>query len=57
MKASNTDEYDNFGSSLALSADGCVLAVGASVESSPATGVGGDQVNNSATYAGAVCLY
>jgi len=46
-----------FGVSLALSADGSTLAVGASAEGSNATGVNGDQSNNAASYSGAVCLY
>ncbi|MNQ35041.1 hypothetical protein D3C85_485150 [compost metagenome] len=47
----------HFGNSVALSADGATLAVGADSESSGATGVDGDQLNNSAPYAGAVYLY
>ena len=37
IKASNTDSEDQFGVSVALSADGSVLAVGAIGESSAAT--------------------
>ena len=54
VKASNTDLYDYFGSALALSADGNILAVGAWGEASSATGVGGDQSDNSVSGAGAV---
>jgi trimeric autotransporter adhesin len=54
VKASNTDEYDHFGSSVALSVDGLTLAVGAALEGSAATHVDGNQADNSATYAGAV---
>lgn len=54
VKASNTDLYDYFGSALALSADGNTLAVGAWGEASSATGVGGDQTDNSVSGAGAV---
>jgi len=43
IKASNTDRGDNFGSSIALSADGDILAIGANREDSIATGVNGDQ--------------
>jgi hypothetical protein len=43
LKASNTDEGDFFGSGLALAADGGLLAVGAILEDSTATGVNGDQ--------------
>ena len=46
MKASNTDQYDFFGSSVALSADGHTLAVGAVGEDSKATGINGDQADN-----------
>lgn len=56
FKASNTGP-DNFGTAVALSADGSTLAVGARRESSSATGVGGDQANNGATDAGAVYVY
>jgi trimeric autotransporter adhesin len=57
IKASNTDLGDFFGSALALSADGSTLAVGAAREDSSATGLNGDQVNNSAPSAGAVYVY
>jgi len=56
LKASNTNAADFFGSSVALSASG-VLAVGAYREASAATGVGGDQANNSASFAGAVYVF
>jgi len=55
LKASNTDENDRFGMSVAL--DENVLAVGAPLESSSSTGVGGDQVDNFLTNSGAVYLY
>jgi cysteine-rich repeat protein len=57
IKASNTDEFDLFGSSVALSADGSTLAVGANFESSAATGIDGDQADNSAEFAGAVYVF
>jgi predicted porin len=57
VKASNTDTNDHFGLSLALSADGNTLAVGADQEQSNATGIGGDQGNNALTKSGAVYLY
>lgn len=47
IKASNTDAHDQFGSSVALSADGSTMAVGAAHEQSKATGVQGDQSDNS----------
>ena len=57
VKASNTGQLDYFGTSIALSADGSTLAVGAPGESSAATGVDGDQSNNAAESAGAVYVY
>ena len=54
MKASNTGSGDHFGSRLAVSADGSILAVGAEHEASAATGIGGDQGDNSTSDAGAV---
>ncbi len=57
VKASNTNASDFFGISVALSADGNTLAVGALLEASAATGVGGDQTDNTAGSAGAVYLY
>lgn len=56
IKASNTGNSDGF-SSLSISADGTVLAVGAPNESSNAIGVGGNQADNSANYAGAVYVF
>ena len=55
LKASNTDIDDWFGSSVALSSD--TLAVGARYEDSNATGVGGNQADNSASGSGAVYLF
>ena len=46
IKASNTDESDLFGESIALSADGNTLVVGAFEEDSNAKGVDGEQSNN-----------
>jgi hypothetical protein len=57
LKASNTGAGDAFGDSVALSADGSTLAVGAGLESSAATGIGGDQGSNSADRAGAAYIY
>ena len=65
VKASNTGASDAFGSSVALSADGNTLAVGASQEDSAATGVGGAQADdcvavtpvNCANGSGAVYIY
>lgn len=57
IKASNSDYYDRFGYALALAADGRTLAVGAFGEASSATGMNGDQTDNSAENAGAVYVY
>lgn len=56
-EAALNGEYDRFGSSVALSADGTVLAVGAPSESSGATGVDGDRADDSASLAGAVFVF
>ncbi len=55
IKASNTDAGDEFGIGVALSGD--TLAVGARFEDSAATGIDGDQSNNSAADAGAVYVF
>jgi hypothetical protein len=57
LKASNPERDDVFGSSIALSADGSTLAVGAPDEDSGARGFGGDPFDNSALYAGAVFVF
>ena len=57
VKASNTDSGDQFGAAVSLSADGNTLAVGAIIESSGATGINGNQGDNSAPGAGAVYLF
>lgn len=57
VKASNAEANDQFGSAVALAADGNTLAVGAYYEASNATGIGGDQTDNSAGGSGAVYLY
>jgi trimeric autotransporter adhesin len=57
LKASNTDVDDNFGFDLALSADGSTLAVGVPWEDSEATGIGGDQADDSAESSGAVYVF
>jgi hypothetical protein len=66
IKASNTGEAgvgdqlgdgDQFGFSLALSADGNTLAVGAIGEDSAAKGIDGDQSSNAAVGSGAVYVY
>lgn len=57
LKASNSEIGDNFGVSVALAEDGNTLAVGASNEASNATGINGDQANNSANGSGAVYMF
>ncbi|HWO26069.1 MAG TPA: DUF4215 domain-containing protein [Kofleriaceae bacterium] len=57
VKASNTEALDVFGICIGLSADGSTMAVGAYTEDSAATGVGGDQTNNSASASGAVYVF
>ena len=55
LKASNTGSGDGFGWSVAIAGD--TLAVGAPYEGSNATGVNGDQTDNSAPRAGAVYVF
>jgi len=55
IKASNTDSRDGFGESIAL--DGDTLVVGASGEDSAATGIDGDQSDNSMPGAGAAYVF
>jgi hypothetical protein len=55
LKASNTDAYDSFGYSVAISGD--TIVVGAGGEGSSATGVNGDQADNSAAPSGAAYAF
>ena len=57
FKASNTDAEDYFGRDVALSNDGRTLAVSAEQEDSAATGVNGDQADNSTSASGAVYIF
>jgi hypothetical protein len=57
IKALNTDPTDNFGVRVALSEDGNLLAVGAHREDSAATGVDGDEADNSVASAGALYVF
>lgn len=57
IKASNPDANDRFGSSLALSADGNSLAVGAPLEDSSARGINGNQANDNPLNTGAAYLF
>lgn len=57
VKASNTGSGDRFGGAVTLSGDGSLLAVGASWERSRATGINGDQADNTAPQSGAAYLF
>jgi hypothetical protein len=57
IKASNTDTSDSFGYSVTLSSDGNTLAVGATREDSNATGLNGNEADNSTSIAGAVYVF
>ncbi len=57
VKASNTDAGDWFGAAVALSADGHTLAVGAPWESSAASGIDGNQHDNTLEGSGAVYVF
>ena len=56
-KAANTGAGDRFGSAVALSHEGNILAVGAPEEDSNAIGIDGDASNNAKTNSGAVYLF
>jgi uncharacterized repeat protein (TIGR01451 family) len=55
LKASNTGSGDQFGQSVAIS--GSTIVVGASIERSNATGINGNQADNSVSGAGAVYVF
>jgi len=57
VKAENTDAGDEFGSAVALSADGRMMVVGAHQEDGGATGVNGNQNDNSAADSGAAYVF
>ena len=57
IKPSNVGRSDNFGINVALSGDGNTLAVAAPWESSSATGINGNQDDNSIPQAGAVYVF
>jgi FG-GAP repeat len=57
VKGANAEAYDEFGSSLALTRDGRTLVVGARGEDSGATGVNGNEDDNSMDEAGAVYVF
>lgn len=56
-KASNAVAGDSFGTDVALSADGTLLAVGAHQERSASAGIGGDEDNATAPGAGAAYAF
>jgi len=57
MKADNAEEFDEFGTSVAVSGDGRTLITGARMESGGAAGVNGNQNDNSAPQAGAAYVW
>ena len=57
IKASNPGSNDQFGAALALSADGNTLVVAAQFEDSGATGINGNQADNSVPESGAVYVF
>jgi hypothetical protein len=57
IKASNTEAYDEFGSSVAISRDGRTVAAGARMENSAARGVNGNQNDNEAGQSGAAYVF
>lgn len=57
LKAPGVAAHDSYGSGVALSRDGGTIAVGSDGEDSSATGLGGNQADDSAQNAGAVYFY
>ena len=57
IKASNAEAGDFFGWSVALSADGTTLAVGAPSEDSKTVGINGEQTDNDSSNSGAVYMF
>ena len=57
IKASNTGPGDLFGVALTISDDGNILAIGAQYEGSSATGINGNQDDDSELASGAVYIY
>ena len=57
IKGSNTEAFDEFGSSLSLSRDGSLIAIGAQYEDGTSVGLDGGQFDNSAFDSGAVYLF
>jgi hypothetical protein len=57
VKGSNTEKFDEFGSSMALSSDGRTMAVGAHFQSGGAKGVNGNEADNSVPHSGAAYVF
>lgn len=57
IKAENAEEYDEFGTTVAMSGDGRTLLLGARMESGGIAGVNGNQSDNSMPQAGAVYVW
>jgi hypothetical protein len=57
VKASNTEEFDEFGSSVGINRDGSIVAIGAKFEDSSAKGTNGDQSDNGSLDSGAVYVF
>jgi len=57
IKASNAETNDYFGHDIAISMDGNTLVVGAPLEDSNATGINGNQLDNSLLNSGAVYVF
>ncbi|HET9664093.1 MAG TPA: FG-GAP repeat protein, partial [Burkholderiales bacterium] len=57
LKASNAEAFDEFGVSVAISADGRTLVIGAPTEAGASGGVNVNQNDNSAPEAGAAYVF
>jgi len=57
LKAPNSDEFDQFGSAVALSGNGAVLAAASNGEDGGSPGIGGNQSDNSVRDSGAVFIF
>lgn len=57
LKASNTGKLDFFGTAVSISGDGSTVAIGAPNEQSAATGINGNQSDNSEDLSGAVYIF
>ena len=57
IKAENAEEYDEFGTTVAMSGDGRTLLLGARMESGGIAGINGNQGDNSMPQAGAVYVW